>query len=116
MIYEYKCESCGNIQEQWQKMSDPAPEECNVCHSLGKLERIISATSFALKGTGWYTTDYKKSAQAKEASDPLLAAPVSPSKDVSSGQPPAAVSPPPAPSAVGGPVSKANANGTGAQV
>lgn len=69
MIYEYKCQSCENVQEHWQKMSDPGPEECQTCHDLGKMERIISATSFVLKGKGWYATDYKKSNAPKEVTD-----------------------------------------------
>ena len=69
MIYEYKCQSCGKVQEVWQKISDPAPEACTECHSKGTFERIISATSFALKGSGWYTTDYKKPETRKSESE-----------------------------------------------
>jgi putative FmdB family regulatory protein len=60
MIYEYKCGDCEKVHEVWAKMSDPAPAHCPECQSP-KLEKVISATSFALKGSGWYTTDYKKS-------------------------------------------------------
>ncbi|MBS1984383.1 MAG: zinc ribbon domain-containing protein [Bdellovibrionales bacterium] len=66
MIYEYKCEDCGKVHEVWAKMSDPAPTECPFCKSA-KLEKVISATSFSLKGTGWYTTDYKKSGSSSES-------------------------------------------------
>lgn len=59
MIYEYKCADCGKVFEVWAKMSDPAPDQCPACESP-KLEKLISSTSFALKGSGWYTTDYKK--------------------------------------------------------
>jgi putative FmdB family regulatory protein len=59
MIYEYKCNQCETVHEVWAKMSDPAPNACPHC-GAPKLERVISKTSFALKGSGWYTSDYKK--------------------------------------------------------
>ncbi len=59
MIYEFKCGDCEKVSEVWMKMSDPNPTQCPLCGST-KFERIISNTSFALKGSGWYTTDYKK--------------------------------------------------------
>ncbi len=59
MIYEYGCNDCGHRFEVWAKVSDPAPDTCPQCH-LPHIEKIISATSFALKGSGWYTSDYKR--------------------------------------------------------
>lgn len=55
-IYEYECDGCHSVFEVRQKVSDPAPTQ----HSCGSSEvrRILSATSFVLKGTGWYATDY----------------------------------------------------------
>lgn len=57
-IYEFKCQSCGEITEKMQKISDPYPTECPVCHK-GKLQKIMSATGFSLKGEGWYVTDFR---------------------------------------------------------
>jgi putative FmdB family regulatory protein len=59
MIYEYGCNDCGHRFEVWAKVSEPAPESCPQCHQP-KIEKIISATAFALKGSGWYTSDYKR--------------------------------------------------------
>ncbi|MEO5667523.1 MAG: zinc ribbon domain-containing protein [Bdellovibrionota bacterium] len=59
MIYEYACKDCEHRFEVWAKVSDPAPTECPECKS-SNLEKVIGHTSFALKGSGWYTTDYKK--------------------------------------------------------
>lgn len=58
-IYEYQCSHCGNHLEEMQKVSDPALTTCPKC---GKpdLQRVISHTSFQLKGGGYYATDYKK--------------------------------------------------------
>jgi len=55
-IYEYECASCKRHFEYMQKMSDPPRKKCESCG--GKLERLISAAGFQLKGTGWYKTDY----------------------------------------------------------
>ncbi len=55
-IYEYECESCGRVIEKWQKFSDPPLSRCRYCG--GKLHKLISHSSFHLKGKGWYVTDY----------------------------------------------------------
>jgi len=55
-IYEYQCSKCGKIHEIWQKISEAPLAKCPDCK--GKMERLISATAFALKGSGWYKTDY----------------------------------------------------------
>ena len=63
-IYEYRCEHCGDF-EQMQKMSDPPLAKCPKCKR--KVRRLISSTSFQLKGTGWYVTDYAKSGSSSGA-------------------------------------------------
>jgi putative FmdB family regulatory protein len=55
-IYEYCCEKCGREFEEWQKFSDDPVEQCEECG--GRTRRLISHSSFVLKGTGWYVTDY----------------------------------------------------------
>jgi putative FmdB family regulatory protein len=55
-VYEYECTKCNRITEAWQKFSDKPLETCR--HCSGKLHRIISQSTFHLKGTGWYATDY----------------------------------------------------------
>ncbi len=57
-IYEYSCTKCGKTIEAMQKMSDPPLKKCPQCG--GALAKMISSTSFVLKGTGWYATDYAK--------------------------------------------------------
>jgi putative FmdB family regulatory protein len=47
---------CGKINEVIQKFSDKPLKKCN--HCSGKLQKLISHSSFHLKGTGWYATDY----------------------------------------------------------
>ena len=59
-LYEYQCQKCEKIFEVMQKFSDNPLTRCedNTCD--GELKKLMSANSFALKGTGWYTTDYKR--------------------------------------------------------
>lgn len=56
-IYEYLCEACGALTEQMQKVSEPGPRKCPECGSR-KIARMISRTSFQLKGGGWYADLY----------------------------------------------------------
>lgn len=55
-IYEYECVKCGHQTEAWQKFSDPPLEKCDLCG--GKMRKLISQSSFHLKGGGWYVTEY----------------------------------------------------------
>ncbi len=70
-IYEYQCERCGHALEAMQRMADPALRTCPKCGE-DELRRLISNTSFVLKGSGWYVTDYKSgggSASSSSKSD-----------------------------------------------
>lgn len=55
--YEYRCEACGHELEAKQRITEDALVTCPSCEADG-LKRLISATSFVLKGGGWYVTDY----------------------------------------------------------
>nr|WP_320017255.1 FmdB family zinc ribbon protein [uncultured Desulfobacter sp.] len=55
-VYEYQCSGCGHIEEVFQKISESPLEVCPRCN--GKLKKIISQSTFHLKGSGWYVTDY----------------------------------------------------------
>lgn len=63
-IYEYQCGACGHQLEQFQKISEAPLKECPKCHKSA-LQKLISATSFQLKGTGWYATDFKDKGKPK---------------------------------------------------
>ncbi len=55
-IYEYECTKCGKHHEIMQKITAKPLSECSECG--GKMKKMISSSSFVLKGTGWYATDY----------------------------------------------------------
>jgi putative FmdB family regulatory protein len=57
-IYEYTCPKCGEF-EVTQRITDDPLKKCPTCKST-KIKKLISSTSFHLKGTGWYVTDYAR--------------------------------------------------------
>ena len=57
-IYEYSCKSCGKTIDVLQKVSDPTPETCTACGAQGSLSKVVSRSSFVLKGGGWYSDLY----------------------------------------------------------
>jgi len=77
-VYEYACTQCGKHFEELQKVSDKPLKKCKNCG--GKLERLISQTSFALKGGGWYKDGYSSpkpaaSGEAKAKESPAAEKP-----------------------------------------
>jgi putative FmdB family regulatory protein len=59
-IYEYQCQKCG-VVEVTQRITEKTLTKCPTCKS--KVKKLISNTSFQLKGTGWYVTDYARKGQ-----------------------------------------------------
>ena len=64
--YEYECIKCQKVHEVIQKFSDAPLEKCPECG--GPITKVFSQSSFALKGTGWYTTDYKRGGKSDSGS------------------------------------------------
>lgn len=74
-LYEYQCSKCDKIFEVIEKFADAPMTVHEGCG--GKVERLLSAPAFQLKGSGWYATDYPKGGGEKKdekgangASDP----------------------------------------------
>lgn len=65
-IYEYKCQKCGTF-EATQRITEKPLSKCPTCK--GKVKKLISNTSFQLKGTGWYITDYARKEKTASKSD-----------------------------------------------
>jgi len=88
-IYEYKCQKCGKQFEAFQGITEPELKACKFCK--GKVHKLVSLSSFSLKGTGWYVTDYagKKPQTAKSQKDQTAAGestPVAESKTAETSQ------------------------------
>ena len=69
-IYEYQCPACGHQFDHWQKVSDKQPTVCPECGKDG-LQKLVSAPSFQLKGTGWYVTDFRDKGKRKPAAEKI---------------------------------------------
>lgn len=78
-IYEYECMKCGQIEEALQKFSDKPLTKCR--HCSGKLHKLVSRSSFHLKGTGWYVTDYANRSKKTEPGASKNAAESSPKSE-----------------------------------
>lgn len=63
-IYEYECLDCEKKLEVMQKFNDRPLETCSQCG--GRLHKLISHSSFILKGNGWYVTDYARADKKKD--------------------------------------------------
>lgn len=73
-IYEYQCPQCRHLFEEWVKASDAHGQEpCPKCGTPSP--RVISQTSFVLKGGGWYVSDYGYRKGIKEEGDASAQAP-----------------------------------------
>ena len=71
-LYEYRCSSCGHEFETEQRITADPLKDCPQC-TKPALERLISRTSFALKGGGWYKDAYSSAGSASSGSSVSLA-------------------------------------------
>jgi len=70
-VYEYECNSCGKVFEVQQRMADAPLTDCPECD--GKVKKVMSMSSFQLKGGGWYADGYasaRKGAGTASSSTP----------------------------------------------
>jgi putative FmdB family regulatory protein len=84
-IYEYACAACSHQFEEWQKITDKPVKTCPKCKAK-KVERLISQTSFHLKGGGWYS-DLYSAPKPKSTSDEGGASKDAPSKEAAPASP-----------------------------
>ena len=63
-VYEYACEKCGHEFEVSQRITDEPIRVCPACRAR-KVKRLISQTSFVMKGSGWYSDLYSSKGKDK---------------------------------------------------
>ena len=68
-VYEYVCEKCKHEFEAEQRISDDPIRTCPKCRAR-KVKRLISRTSFVLKGSGWYSDLYSSGGAKKDGDKP----------------------------------------------
>lgn len=67
-IYEYNCQECGHKFSKLESiMSEERTKTCPECG--GEAKRIVSLTSFQLKGGGWFSTGYSKETNTTSCSN-----------------------------------------------
>ncbi|MBI3301826.1 MAG: zinc ribbon domain-containing protein [Deltaproteobacteria bacterium] len=65
-IYEYTCKQCGNF-EIMQRISEAPLKKCPTCGA--KVSKLISRSTFHLKGSGWHMTDYGRNGPSSKTDD-----------------------------------------------
>lgn len=83
-IYEYQCRKCGKKFEVFQGITDGEIKQCTFCD--GSVDKLVSLSSFHLKGSGWYVTDYggKKPSTAETSTSTSTGDSSSPSGETAS--------------------------------
>ncbi len=68
-VYEYECPACKKVFEVQQRMSDDPIKTCKDCG--GEVKKLVSVSSFHLKGGGWYSDGYssKSTDSSKSTND-----------------------------------------------
>ena len=66
-LYEYRCLKCGRVSEVLQRINDRPLRKCEICS--GRLKKLISRTSFQLKGGGWFSHGYGPAPAKPKASE-----------------------------------------------
>lgn len=64
-LYEYHCDACDSDFELMRRVTDESQPTCVECGS-GAVRRVVSQSSFVLKGSGWYVTDYGRKNSGNE--------------------------------------------------
>ena len=98
-IYAYRCSSCQHAQDVLRKISDPPLSQCTAC-GQDTFVKQVTAAGFALKGTGWYVTDFRGEGGGSKSSDGTASIPktveIAPSTTAAASAPAPSVSPAPA--------------------
>lgn len=71
-VYEYECKECNKVFEVQQKMADQPLSNCPECQA--PVKKLVSMSSFQLRGGGWYADGYSTSSGAAKAAPAAPAA------------------------------------------
>lgn len=70
-VYEYECGGCEKVFEVQQRIADGPLASCPDCG--GEVRKLISMSSFQLKGSGWYNDGY--SGRSNDTAAPCASSP-----------------------------------------
>ncbi len=66
--YEYECEKCGSVFEEFQSITAEPLQSCRRDGCDGRVHRLLSpGAGFIFKGSGFYSTDYRSESYKKAA-------------------------------------------------
>lgn len=82
-VYEYECDNCQNVFEVQQKIADPPLRSCPSCQ--GSVRKLMSMTSFQLKGGGWYADGYASAGDKPKEKTESTPAPPTPAPPCQTG-------------------------------
>jgi putative FmdB family regulatory protein len=66
-VYEYECQECNKVFEVQQKIADKPLSDCPECQ--GPVKKLMSMSSFQLKGGGWYADGYSSNGNGAKKGD-----------------------------------------------
>lgn len=66
-VYEYECKECDKVFEVQQRISEDPLKNCPECN--GEVKKLVSMSSFQLKGGGWYSDGYASAGNGKEKTE-----------------------------------------------
>jgi len=67
-VYEYECQECKKVFEVQQKIADKPLSDCPECQA--PVKKLMSMSSFQLKGGGWYADGYSSTAKDSTKTEP----------------------------------------------
>ena len=67
-VYEYLCEKCEHEFEREQRITADPIKTCPKCKAR-RVKKLISQTSFVLKGGGWYNDLYSSTKKDDKGKD-----------------------------------------------
>lgn len=71
-VYEYECKQCQKVFEVQQKMADKPLSDCPECQA--PVKKLVSMSSFQLKGGGWYADGYSSTGNGSAKAEPAKSA------------------------------------------
>ena len=75
-VYEYECKECEKVLEVQQRMTDAPLSNCPECGA--PVKKLMSMSSFQLKGGGWYSDGYSSVAKGANNGSSKPATPATP--------------------------------------